>query len=1673
MFLGLAAVLTAASTAPKIEPRVQERARSEGTVPVFIVLSHQPQREILQRAESANALYRQVAESRYRQAAERALGGATELRQAREAAEAVTVRTRQQAFQAIEQAVGPEQDVLESRLRGLGATHISRYLGINMLAAEIPASAIGALEAEPEIARVFAVEKLHPQLATSVPALGAPAFWNAGYTGQGESVGVLDSGVRTNHPAFAGVPIVSQVFLTNGSTDPCFADNAGTAEDEQGHGTHVAGIVASHGSAGWTNYQGVAKGIGTLYNLKVGYKLWAAPDCDPAGAESDPRDLVAALDWAVANTSLKIFNYSYGSPPTQDYDDFANAVDQYIDTYGLTVTIAAGNGGPDRYGVSSPGTAYNGLTVANWVSRGAINSSSSRGPTSLGRNKPDLAAPGTNIDSAAYNWDARQGTGDDFVSETGTSMAAPHIAGSAALLESAGVTSPLAVKALLINSADSSGSWANDSGWGYANLNTAHSELNYASGSLSAIEVQLYKLSLAGAFRATATWNRHLSGSYPAYGRVDFNDINLYLCSLDTGALVASSTTTIQNVEQVSGTYTGNAVVAVAMASSPLAGVSPEPYGVAFSSPAQLQGRPALSPSCNVPISLASGSQFSVTCTVTNSGDGAAYTVAGQVTLPAGFSGDTQVSFGDVQSGGASSRTLALTASIVSGIYAIRLNVSTLCGLFAGTTSSTTTVNPAVPAPVLISPQNGAAGVSQTPTLSWSPSPGAASYDVYFGSSAPPPLVSSTTATSYSPSALNTGTLYYWRVVANNGIGGSSSSATWAFTTLLSPADLQQYMIMTVAGYTGSWSGATEPAPATSIMLVQPSAVTADAAGDFYISLLGRVHEVKQGIISIVAGGGLALGTGDGGPATSAWLSTPWGLATDGAGNLYIADMDQSRFRKVTTDGIIHTVVGNGTPGYSGDGGPATSAEIDRPFALAVDAPGNIYFGTDNRIRKVGLDGIINTVAGNGTAGYSGDGGPAVNAELNAPGGLAVDTAGDIYFSDGYNYRVRKVAPEGTITTVAGNGTKGYSGDGGPATDAQLNDPSSAGVDAAGNVYIADGSNFRIRKVTPNGIISTIAGNGTRGFSGDGAPATNAEINYLGSMAVTAAGEVYMADTYNDVIRLLVPANPSCQYGLDQAAIAVSGAGGNVPVLVHTTASCAWSTSGLPAWISISPASPAGVGSAAAILVVAPNAGPLRAATISIAGYAVTVTQADSGCTYELSPGAGSFIAAGGNGSVNLATSASCPWSVSSSLDWVTPQGPTYGFGNASITYSVAPNAGGARSGTLAIAGIPFNVQQLKPPVDGLRFVPVAPCRVADTRWGEGPLGGPRMDANSTRSFAIPRSNCGIPSTAQAYSLNVTVVPRGLLSYLTLWPMGQEQPFVSTLNSFGGIVVANAAIVPAGFDGAVSVFVTDATDVILDINGYFDSSSGANSYSFYPASPCRVADTRWAAGLFGGPSMADGETRNFPVYLSGCHVYGNAYAMNVTVVPKGYLGFLSAWPSDTPQPNVSTLNSWTAKVVANAAIIPVGLNGSASVYVSDSTDVILDVNGSFASVGGAGALNFYPVAPCRVADTRGAAGPKMGDAETRSFAIPSSGCGIPTTAAAYSLNVTVVPDGMLQYLTAWPTGAGQPFASTLNSWDGAVVANAAIVPAGAGGAINVFVANRTHVILDINGYFAP
>jgi prepilin-type N-terminal cleavage/methylation domain-containing protein len=285
-----------------------------------------------------------------------------------------------------------------------------------------------------------------------------------------------------------------------------------------------------------------------------------------------------------------------------------------------------------------------------------------------------------------------------------------------------------------------------------------------------------------------------------------------------------------------------------------------------------------------------------------------------------------------------------------------------------------------------------------------------------------------------------------------------------------------------------------------------------------------RVRKVQGCTITTVAGNGTGAYAGDGGPATSAEIHAPKNIALDSSDNIYISDYYNYRIRKVTAaTGIITTIAGNGTNSYSGDGGPATSAELYFPQGMALDSAGNLYFADqrNERIRKVTAStGIITTVAGNGTSGYSGDGGQATSAELNQPMSVVLDSSGNMYISDDFNARIRKVtAATGIITTVAGNGMSGHSGDGGPATSAKLNYPEGIALDSAGNIYIADDGNYNVRKVTAStGIITTVAGNRGVGYSGDGGPATSAEL-VPENVAVDSAGNIYIADQYNQRIR--------------------------------------------------------------------------------------------------------------------------------------------------------------------------------------------------------------------------------------------------------------------------------------------------------------------------------------------------------------------------------------------------------------------------------------------------------------------------------------------------------------------------------------------------------------------------
>jgi ribosomal protein S11 len=331
--------------------------------------------------------------------------------------------------------------------------------------------------------------------------------------------------------------------------------------------------------------------------------------------------------------------------------------------------------------------------------------------------------------------------------------------------------------------------------------------------------------------------------------------------------------------------------------------------------------------------------------------------------------------------------------------------------------------------------------------------------------------------------------------------------------------------IFTVAGTgTAGFSGDGGPAPAAGINM--PSGVAATADGGFLIAdtFNHRVRRVSPaGTITTVAGTGAAGFSGDGGPAVAAELDSPDGVAATADGGFLIADTFNNRVRRVSPAGTITTVAGTGTAGFSGDGGPATAAELSAPVAVAATADGGFLIAdaNNNRVRRASPAGTITTVAGTGTAGFSGDGGPATAAEISDPEGVAATADGGFLIADTANNRVRRVSPAGTITTVAGTGTAGFSGDGGPAIAAELDSPEGVAATADGGFLIADTGNNRVRRVSPAGTITTVAGSGTAGFSGDGGPATAAELNGPNEVAATAEGGFLIADTANSRVRFV------------------------------------------------------------------------------------------------------------------------------------------------------------------------------------------------------------------------------------------------------------------------------------------------------------------------------------------------------------------------------------------------------------------------------------------------------------------------------------------------------------------------------------------------------------------------
>lgn len=313
--------------------------------------------------------------------------------------------------------------------------------------------------------------------------------------------------------------------------------------------------------------------------------------------------------------------------------------------------------------------------------------------------------------------------------------------------------------------------------------------------------------------------------------------------------------------------------------------------------------------------------------------------------------------------------------------------------------------------------------------------------------------------------------------------------------------------------------------PAAEADLANPEALAVTASGHLYIadSSDNRVRVIDPaGTIRTLAGNGRRGFSGDGGPATGAQLFRPDGVAVDRKGNVYIADFGNHRVRRVDDSGVITTIAGNGTRGFSGDGGPATAAQLSDPGAVAVDQAGNLYLADlgSGRIRMVDSGGTITTVAGTGASGFSGDGGQATLAQLATPRGLAIDKVGNLYFADLRNHRIRRIDAAGVVTTVAGTGTIGDYGDGGPALEAALSDPTGLAADSLGNLYVADAGSHRVRRIDPGGMIITVAGTGTPGPSKSGGRAVEEKLRLPGAVAAGPNGEIYLTSSLILVLRV-------------------------------------------------------------------------------------------------------------------------------------------------------------------------------------------------------------------------------------------------------------------------------------------------------------------------------------------------------------------------------------------------------------------------------------------------------------------------------------------------------------------------------------------------------------------------
>lgn len=528
------------------------------------------------------------------------------------------------------------QAPIVAALRAAGGELLYRYRVVNAIAARLTDDAVARLNAHPGVAAIHPDEKLSANLNISAGALSAQTWWNHGETGGIWDVAVVDSGIDRTHPAFAGHTIIEGRFLAaagNPPTDP-------SPDDVNGHGSNVSGIVSSVDTA----YRGIAYGHHILYNLKAGY--------DTDGADGGPAnmywsDAMAAVDWAFSHAdSPDVFNLSYGSCATADDSPFSRFWDAVVDDLDTSVAISAGNNGLTC--IHQPSIAYNVLSVANVDDQNTLYRyddliywNSSRGPVPGGRRKPDIAAPGTAILSANNTWEEGDPLWDAY---SGTSQAAPHVAGAMLLALDASLFSPVAQKALLINTAEDRGDfgWDVNWGWGYMDLAQAYNRIDDVfERTISPFpDYDLYVGAFSYGDRATLAWNRHVDYSGAVYPPItdthNLNDLDLYLYNAANNLLMDASVSPLDNVEQVTAISSWVGVLRVQAVSPTFEGVTLERYALATGA----GFAPASGPQMVTPVegrfAGPIGGTIRVSLPVDNAGDLPLHAVSATTSLPAG-----------------------------------------------------------------------------------------------------------------------------------------------------------------------------------------------------------------------------------------------------------------------------------------------------------------------------------------------------------------------------------------------------------------------------------------------------------------------------------------------------------------------------------------------------------------------------------------------------------------------------------------------------------------------------------------------------------------------------------------------------------------------------------------------------------------------------------------------------------------------------------------------------------------------------------------------------------------------------------------------------------------------------------------------------------------------------